>query len=317
MLTVDGKVVDVTKYTTGFRKPSSRRCRHRRRLYQRQVRLPQGFSERTADEWAGVGAGYPEWMHDFTAQMIRDDHANYMRWMHVTPQKEDVESYDAWVSSKSLRPPTKKRTAWAASGTSAPRLCATPSSTCVTTQHSLLEPATPALPARRWSRWLPCAKSLIPTVAASWDAAPSASRSRRRRRVVGHHARRPYNNDIRDREPIIETEDFRDEGARRFWDNYSRHTTASRKARPTPGTTTPKPSPSPRSSATGCSIRTASLTPTPNTPSSPPTPPSTSPTRTRRPPGHQRSRSRQRQGRRRPPAQGNLLCRARYAEREA
>ena len=33
-------------------------------------------------------------MHDFTAQMIRDDHANYMRWMHVTPQKEDVESYD-------------------------------------------------------------------------------------------------------------------------------------------------------------------------------------------------------------------------------
>src|ERR1039458_9606125 len=33
-------------------------------------------------------------MHDFTAQMIRDDHANYMRWMHVTPQKVDVESYD-------------------------------------------------------------------------------------------------------------------------------------------------------------------------------------------------------------------------------
>jgi beta-galactosidase len=31
----------------------------------------------------------------------------------------------------------------------------------------------------------------------------------------------PYNAQIRDKAPLIETEDFRDEGARRFWDDYS------------------------------------------------------------------------------------------------
>ena len=37
----------------------------------------------------------------------------------------------------------------------------------------------------------------------------------------GTMLRGPYNTDVRNREPIIETEDFRDEGARRFWDNDS------------------------------------------------------------------------------------------------
>jgi beta-galactosidase len=31
----------------------------------------------------------------------------------------------------------------------------------------------------------------------------------------------PYNDNVRNRIPLIETEDFRDEGARRFWDDYS------------------------------------------------------------------------------------------------
>src|ERR1035438_7257936 len=48
----------------------------------------------TSNEWAGVGAGYPDWMHDFTARMIRDSNGNYMRWMHVAPQKVDVEAFD-------------------------------------------------------------------------------------------------------------------------------------------------------------------------------------------------------------------------------
>ena len=32
---------------------------------------------------------------------------------------------------------------------------------------------------------------------------------------------RGYSAQRRDRAPLIETEDFRDEGARRFWDDYS------------------------------------------------------------------------------------------------
>jgi beta-galactosidase len=47
----------------------------------------KGFAQRTSNEWAGVGASYPEWMHDFTAQMLRESNGNCMRWMHVAPQK--------------------------------------------------------------------------------------------------------------------------------------------------------------------------------------------------------------------------------------
>ncbi len=32
-------------------------------------------------------------MHDYTAKMIRDCHGNYMRWMHISPQKVDADSF--------------------------------------------------------------------------------------------------------------------------------------------------------------------------------------------------------------------------------
>ena len=35
-------------------------------------------------------------MHDLTAKMIRDCHANYVRWMHVSPQRVDVEACDRY-----------------------------------------------------------------------------------------------------------------------------------------------------------------------------------------------------------------------------
>src|ERR1017187_8715116 len=70
MLTIDGKIVDVTKTTTGFRMTEFKGGVGTGGVYinDKFVYL-KGFSERSADEWAGVGAGYPEWMHDFTAQM--------------------------------------------------------------------------------------------------------------------------------------------------------------------------------------------------------------------------------------------------------
>jgi beta-galactosidase len=62
-LTVDGKVVDVTKTTTGFRKTEFKGGVGTGGVYinDKFVYL-KGFSERSADEWAGVGAGYPEWI---------------------------------------------------------------------------------------------------------------------------------------------------------------------------------------------------------------------------------------------------------------
>ena len=94
ILKVGGKVVDVNRIETGFRKAEFKGGAGTGGLYinEKFVYL-KGFAERSADEWAGVGAGYPVWMHDYTARLIRECHGNYMRWMHISPQKVDADSY--------------------------------------------------------------------------------------------------------------------------------------------------------------------------------------------------------------------------------
>ena len=94
VLKVDGKVVDVNRLTTGFRKAEFKGGVGKGGVYinDKFVYL-KGFAQRSADEWAGVGAGYPDWMHDYTAQMIRDCHGNHMRWMHISPTRTDADSF--------------------------------------------------------------------------------------------------------------------------------------------------------------------------------------------------------------------------------
>lgn len=43
---------------------------------------------------AGVGLSVPPWMSDFSNGLLLDHNANFFRWMHVTPWKQDVESCD-------------------------------------------------------------------------------------------------------------------------------------------------------------------------------------------------------------------------------
>jgi beta-galactosidase len=94
ILKVNGKVVDTNRLETGFRKTAFRGGVGTGGVYvnDKFVYL-KGFAERSADEWAGVGAGYPNWMHDYTASLIRECHGNYMRWMHISPQKVDADSF--------------------------------------------------------------------------------------------------------------------------------------------------------------------------------------------------------------------------------
>jgi beta-galactosidase len=93
MLKVDGKVVDVNRLTTGFRKTAFKGGVGTGGVYinDKFVYL-KGFAQRSADEWAGVGAGYPDWMHEYTAKLIRDCHGNHMRWMHISPTKADADA---------------------------------------------------------------------------------------------------------------------------------------------------------------------------------------------------------------------------------
>lgn len=53
-----------------------------------------GYAQRSVNDWAGLGQAYPDWMHDYNAQLIRASHANYVRWMHIAPQAADVRACD-------------------------------------------------------------------------------------------------------------------------------------------------------------------------------------------------------------------------------
>ena len=224
MLTVDGMVVDVTKITTGFRKVEFKGGVGVGGVYinDKFVYL-KGFSERSADEWAGVGVGYPEWMHDFTAQMIRDDHANYMRWMHVTPQKEDVESYDRFGIVEVAPAADKEEDA---QGQQWEQRVAVMRDSIIYLRNNpsvlFWEAGNTGVTGPQMEQMVALRKQYDPN-----GGRTMGCRSLSQPGAVavaewwGTMLGGPYNDSARDRMPIVETEDFRDEGARRFWDDYS------------------------------------------------------------------------------------------------
>ena len=223
-LTVDGKVVDVTKITTGFRKVEFKGGVGTGGVYinDKFVYL-KGFSERSADEWAGVGVGYPEWMHDFTAQMIRDDHANYMRWMHVTPQKEDVESFDRFGIVEVAPAADKEEDA---QGQQWEQRVAVMRDSIIYLRNNpsvlFWEAGNTGVTGPQMEQMVALRKQYDPN-----GGRTMGCRSLSQPGAVavaewwGTMLGGPYNDSARDRMPIVETEDFRDEGARRFWDDYS------------------------------------------------------------------------------------------------
>lgn len=54
----------------------------------------KGFAQRTSNEWPAVGMSVPAWMSDYSNGLMVECGANTVRWMHVTPWKQDVESCD-------------------------------------------------------------------------------------------------------------------------------------------------------------------------------------------------------------------------------
>ncbi len=59
-----------------------------------RVMMVHGYAQRTSNEWPGVGLGIPAWLSDFSNDLMVKSGANMVRWMHVTPWKQDVESCD-------------------------------------------------------------------------------------------------------------------------------------------------------------------------------------------------------------------------------
>ena len=56
--------------------------------------MVHGYAQRTSNEWPGVGLSVPAWLSDYSNGLMVESGGNLVRWMHVTPWKQDVESCD-------------------------------------------------------------------------------------------------------------------------------------------------------------------------------------------------------------------------------
>ena len=59
-----------------------------------RVLMVHGYAQRTSNEWPGTGLSVPAWLSDYSNGLMVESGANLVRWMHVTPWKQDVESCD-------------------------------------------------------------------------------------------------------------------------------------------------------------------------------------------------------------------------------
>ena len=162
-------------------------------------------------------------MHDFNAAMLRQSNGNYVRWMHISPQRVDITSCDKYGIAN---------------------VCPAGDG-----EHETFD--------RQWDQRAEVMRDSIiyfrnhPSIL-FWEAGNAGINAAhmqqmvelRRKwdpsggRVMGCRSLRdpgavaateyfgvmlggPYTDPNRDHAPIIETEDFRDEGARGIWDDYS------------------------------------------------------------------------------------------------
>jgi beta-galactosidase len=94
-LTADGRVVDATVNRTGFRKTAFKGGTGTGGVYiNDKFTYLKGYAIRSINEWPAVGGAYPDWMSDFDAQMIRSGHGNYIRWMHIAPKPKSNRTCD-------------------------------------------------------------------------------------------------------------------------------------------------------------------------------------------------------------------------------
>ncbi|MDR2475235.1 MAG: DUF4982 domain-containing protein [Bacteroidales bacterium] len=91
VLNVNGVPTDVVKTRTGFRK-----TRFADGMFWLNDRVLQvkGYAERSTNEWPALGMSVPAWLSDYSNKLLVESGGNTVRWMHVTPWKQDVESCD-------------------------------------------------------------------------------------------------------------------------------------------------------------------------------------------------------------------------------
>ena len=243
ILRADGKTVDVQRVTTGFRKTAFRGGAGTGGVYinDRFVYL-KGYAQRASDEWEGLGQAYPDWMHDFNAKLIRDSHANYIRWMHISPQRVDADSMARYGIVQICPAGDKEREPVGRQFDQRAEVMRdsmiyfrnNPSILFWESGNTILTAEQMGTMVALRRQWDPNGGRLMgyrdnDDLAANAALTPI---SEYYEVMIGEAPQtgqlsapdamfRGYSAERRDRAPIIEAEDFRDEGARRFWDDDS------------------------------------------------------------------------------------------------
>lgn len=90
MLVAEG-MRDTVSLRTGFRKTEFRDGK----IYLNdRCLMVHGYAQRTSNEWPSVGTDIPAWLSDYSNSLMVESGGNVVRWMHVTPSKQDIESCD-------------------------------------------------------------------------------------------------------------------------------------------------------------------------------------------------------------------------------
>ncbi|WP_245843578.1 glycoside hydrolase family 2 protein [Niastella vici] len=91
ILKINGKPVDVVTTKTGFRKTEFKNGM----IYLNdRVIMVHGYAQRTSNEWPAIGLSVPAWLSDYSNHLMVESNGNLVRWMHITPWKQDIESCD-------------------------------------------------------------------------------------------------------------------------------------------------------------------------------------------------------------------------------
>ena len=243
ILKVDGKVVDTQKIVTGFRKTEFKGGAGTGGVFiNGKFVYLKGFAQRSSNEWEGLGQAYPDWLHDYNAKLIRDCHGNYIRWMHIAPQKVDADAMARYGVIQICPAGDKERDVFGRQWDQRlevmrdtiiyfrnnPSILFWEAGNTIVTVEQLKQ-----MNALR-QQWDPAGGRLVSDRDNDDAAANSALTpiAEAYEVMIGQDAKtdaltgpddifRGYSATRRDRAPLIESEDFREEGARRFWDEFS------------------------------------------------------------------------------------------------
>ena len=90
-LSVGGHPIDSVVTRTGFRETS---FDHGMLTLNGRALDVHGYGQRTTNEWPAIGIDLPPWLSDLSNHLMVQSGGNVVRWMHVTPSRQDTDSSD-------------------------------------------------------------------------------------------------------------------------------------------------------------------------------------------------------------------------------